>query len=298
MCRHPDILISFFPLLSHLFLWDQYDDPLATLPSSLSHLSLNNTFVKPLPQQLPLSLTHLSLSSYFNHPLPSLPPNIQYLKTGACFNRPLSLSNYFHLSILDIGYSFNSSLSLPPHLKRLFLGHTFNQKINNSPDSITHLYFGNDCIFPSLPPHLQYLMFFPQSKFNAIIDYPSFLTHLSFNNRFDSPINNLPPNLTHLTVGDRFNLPLFHLPSSLTHLCLGRSFSQSINSLPSTITHLSLTVNVGDNNTILPKSLQYIIIGCFVPGRQLKFQIPNNIHSFLSSSNPTRFWEMEVYVMK
>ena len=78
-------------------------------------------------------------------------------------------------------------------------------------------------------------------SFNQPIDnLPDSLTHLTFSYCFNQPIDNLPDSLTHLSFGDNFNQTVDKLPNSITHLTFGKKFDQSVDNLPNTITHLTL----------------------------------------------------------
>lgn len=76
---------------------------------------------------------------------------------------------------------------------------------------------------------------------------PAFVTHLEFNNQFNSSIDGLiPSSVTHLTFGWNFNQKIINnIPASVTHLTFGYRFNQSIeNILPLSITHLAFDVTV------------------------------------------------------
>jgi hypothetical protein len=55
------------------------------------------------------------------------------------------------------------------------------------------------------------------------------LTHLTFDEDFNQPVNNLPQGLTPLEESRR---------SWLTHLTFGRNFNQEVDNLPQSLTHL------------------------------------------------------------
>ena len=91
--------------------------------------------------------------------------------------------------------------------------------------------------------------------------YPSNLTHLTFGDDFNQPIDNLPNSLTHLTLGYTFNQPINNLPDSITYLKLGFEFNQPINNLPNTITHLTLGYNFNQLIDNLPSLITHLTLG-------------------------------------
>ena len=66
------------------------------------------------------------------------------------------------------------------------------------------------------------------SCFNKPVDnLPNSLTHLEFGD-FNQPVDNLPNSLTHLEFGDDFNQPVDNLPNSIVHLEFGWNFNQQL----------------------------------------------------------------------
>jgi hypothetical protein len=66
-------------------------------------------------------------------------------------------------------------------------------------------------------------------KFDQKIEnLPNTLTHLTFGNDFNQKIENLPNTLTHLTFGWKFNQTIENLPNTLTHIN-DREFAKHIN---------------------------------------------------------------------
>jgi hypothetical protein len=124
---------------------------------------------------------------------------------------------------------------------------------------ITHLTFGDDFYQHLIKPGI----------------LPSSLTHLTFGNFFNKPIESgiLPSLLTHLTFGYYFNQPITSgvLPSSLIHLTFGDWFDQPIEPdvLPSSITHLKFGVHFNKPITpgVLPCSLTHLTFGSHFGGR-------------------------------
>uniref|UniRef100_A0A6C0C9F9 F-box domain-containing protein n=1 Tax=viral metagenome TaxID=1070528 RepID=A0A6C0C9F9_9ZZZZ len=74
-------------------------------------------------------------------------------------------------------------------------------------------------------------------------DVPDFVTHVTFDDRFNSPIvRKIPTSVTHITFGNYFNRLIYRdIPSSVTHVMLGRSFIHFVSgSLPTSVTHLKI----------------------------------------------------------
>ena len=134
------------------------------------------------------------------------------------------LEEYYDLKTktLTLHFYFNEELKdLPVDVKIIIFGKlsTFNQKVDNLPNNLTHLTFG--------------------STFNQIVDnLPKNLTHLTFGHYFNQSVDNLPSSLTYLTLGMYFNQKIDNLPNNLTHLTIGHCFSQSIDKLPKSIRKL------------------------------------------------------------
>lgn len=78
---------------------------------------------------------------------------------------------------------------------------------------------------------------FSQSVDNIL---PNTLTHLTFNEIFNNPVDALPASITHLTFGTYFNQSADKLPCSVTHLTFGRYFNQRVDSLPPSVCYLSI----------------------------------------------------------
>lgn len=65
------------------------------------------------------------------------------------------------------------------------------------------------------------------------------ITHLTFSNYFNKPVDNLPQSIIYLTFSNQFNKPVDNLPQSITHLIFGKYFNQPVDNLPQSITHLT-----------------------------------------------------------
>uniref|UniRef100_A0A6C0C9C3 Uncharacterized protein n=1 Tax=viral metagenome TaxID=1070528 RepID=A0A6C0C9C3_9ZZZZ len=94
---------------------------------------------------------------------------------------------------------------------------------------------------------------------------PQFVTHLTFCDSFDEPIQDcIPDSVTHLVFGKQFDQPIANcIPSSVSHLTFGHSFDQVIpNCLPASITHLEFgwCFNKPIKN-VIPKSVTHLKFG-------------------------------------
>ena len=93
------------------------------------------------------------------------------------------------------------------------------------------------------------------------------LTHLIFDNKFDSPVDMVawPTTLTHLTFGTNFNHPLPKLPDRLERLVLGNAFNHPLveGVLKAGLTHLTLGYALQHPlvEGVLPDSLTHLRVG-------------------------------------
>uniref|UniRef100_A0A6C0C7S5 FNIP repeat-containing protein n=1 Tax=viral metagenome TaxID=1070528 RepID=A0A6C0C7S5_9ZZZZ len=102
-------------------------------------------------------------------------------------------------------------------------------------------------ICPKNTRHVQFCVYssFCRNK----ICFPEKMTHLTFDDNFDSPINfTIPSTVTHLTFGRKFNQKLKHMiPLSVSDLKFTRlSNKETGNILPESITHLTLGENFSE----------------------------------------------------
>ena len=73
------------------------------------------------------------------------------------------------------------------------------------------------------------------SKFNKPVDnLPNSITNLTFGNSFDKPVDNLPNSIQNLTFCSSFNQQVDNLPNSTISLTFGGNFNQQIMNLPNT----------------------------------------------------------------
>ena len=131
----------------------------------------------------------------------------------------------------------------PRHLKQVILPDIFDESIYS------------DCIIPSCITHLTF-----SERFNQPInDLPKSITHLKFGFYFNQSIKGLPESITHLTFGCCFVHPLKDLPKSITHLTFGKFFNQPIKNLPNSITHLTFGEHFNQPINDLPESGRFLI---------------------------------------
>ena len=106
------------------------------------------------------------------------------------------------------------------------------------------------------------------SKNLLLQDLPSTITQIVLNRTFNEPIstNSLPPSLTHLSFGDSFDRPVDHLlPLTLTYLFFGCLFNQSVDDLPSSLHTLILGTKFNKLVDHLPRNLRVLAFNPFLP---------------------------------
>uniref|UniRef100_A0A6C0C8N3 Uncharacterized protein n=1 Tax=viral metagenome TaxID=1070528 RepID=A0A6C0C8N3_9ZZZZ len=131
--------------------------------------------------------------------------------------------------------------------------------------------------YRTLPTMSKYVHYFATSRF-----IPSNVTHLTFSDNFDEPVNDIIPlKVTHLTFGRYFgefnNRPINKLPPAITHLTFGRYFNSPVElhhnithltfgacfdrliELTSSITHLTLGLWFDKPDIVFPQSLTHLI---------------------------------------
>lgn len=202
---------------------------------------------------------------------------------GAWLRHPLSVnfSSFTNLKSLTINcYSFSSKIDLPPSLTSLILNSSYVQLPPLLPNLI-HFDFLNSSLVNCYPlpftlkslrhnfnheifnlPHLTSLQLDPSHScsfsFNSL---PPSLSQITFGNRFDHNIDNLPSSLTYIKLGLAFNQPISSLPPSLKRLIFGHSYDQPLPPLPSSLTHLKLDGRFNQLLYNLPKSLSHLLLG-------------------------------------
>jgi len=159
----------------------------------------------------------------------------------------LVISNIF--SLLD-----NKSLSQFSMMNKHWHGYLFETLCNN----VTFIMISNIPLVHYIPKRL-WIGFLVDLEF-----LPLSLTHLTFSDSFNRPVDILPPNLTHLTFGNSFNQHVDDLPSSVTHLTFGYPFNQYVDYLPAGITHLTFGFSFNLAVDQLPPSITHLTFGnCF-----------------------------------
>ena len=105
------------PYLTHLTLGEGFNQPLDSLPKTLTHLifSSQSTFNQPI-DHLPSTLIHLELGMAFNKPIDHLPSTLSYLKLGKNFNQNINhLPLLIHLDMEDCEFFNKKSIIYLPH---------------------------------------------------------------------------------------------------------------------------------------------------------------------------------------
>lgn len=132
---------------------------------------------------------------------------------------PETLNNIETLYLFD--YDGPNLAHIPPNVKNVILGNSYNGSLRDLPDTVKELTLGDGFNQP--------LDDMPRKN----------LTHLILGDSFNRNIGSLPRTLIHLSLGNAFNRELKKLPQ-LCWLCLGKSFSGSLANLPSSIVHLMI----------------------------------------------------------
>lgn len=148
---------------------------------------------------------------------------------------------------------------------------------------------------------------------NQPLTLPASLTHITFGDDFNQPLNNLPASLTHLTLGRYFNQPLDGIPSTLIYLSIGLYFNHPIDNLPQTLTTLifsSLRSKSEYSITTLPASLVTLMlpliwqhpVKCFIPPQpppNLKLlKIGHPVSEWMSHLRTSKITDLEAKVYK
>lgn len=258
--------VNFPPTITHISFGERFNQDLSFLPSSVTHLALSphatGDFNQPVDFALPPSLVHLVLHGSFNYPVDNLPPKLAYLWLGHEFNRSVN-SLPASLAHLLIGDSFNYPLNrLPSSLHTLALraryvpnydwtSTTYIFPLDQLPPTLVHLHVSllHSITLDNLPPSLQYLSLAGVDEVKKYCPFPSNISKLVFNMRFNKTLDELtsplPPNLTVLKFSERFNKPVDDLlPHSLIVLKFGAEFNQSVDFLPAGLRILSFTLDL------------------------------------------------------
>jgi hypothetical protein len=194
-----------------------------------------------------LNDTDRDIISLINKRLNKIELNTNYYYEKICDETKLKLLNNRYKNV-HVAASSLEYLNDNKNIKSITFGFWFNQKIDNLPNTLTHLTFCGEFNqkIDNLPNTLTHLTFDWYSRFNQKTEnLPNTLTHLTFGRKFNQKIENLPNTLTHLTFSGEFNQKIENLPNTLTHLTFGwySDFNQKIYNLPNTLTYLKISPN-------------------------------------------------------
>jgi hypothetical protein len=123
----------FPPSITHLQVGRKFRQPVQKLPASLTHLIVAEDFCLPL-DNLPRTLTHLIAPPDFLQPLDTLPPTVSHV----IFDRSLHFRHHHHFIVQE---NYLNKL-LPSSITHLITSWYFDEKVDNLPQSLTHLTFG------------------------------------------------------------------------------------------------------------------------------------------------------------
>lgn len=161
--------------------------------------------------------------------------------------------------------------NLPKKLRILTFGSSFNQPIDNLPDSVEEIFF-----FSIPEPYV----FFNQ----PINNLPRNLKKLQLSEDFNHSLDNLPHSLELLILRYEFNKPVDFLPMNLKVLTIDGNFNQSIDNLPDSLEFLFFSPRIYDREiSCLPNNLR--ILGWCVDGYDKNYRLPVNLDTFMYFSN-------------
>ena len=267
------------------------------IPESVINITFGNKFNKNITNSLPKYLQTLKFGDKFNIEInkDDIPNSVTTLIFGNDFNENINLPN--SIINLTFGYNFNKEIKgkLPNFVKKLILGYEFKQfvDIGDIPDSVTHLVFNGpvhlsqrnfidtgalpnniidltlreyDSVYKTIPSSVRYLTI---NSLKITKPIPNFITHLTFGNNFNSPLElgSIPDSVTHLTFGNNFNkkISIGVLPESITHLTFGKRYKcpLEIGVIPESVTHLTFGDNFNSEiyKGILPINLTHLVLG-------------------------------------
>ena len=142
-----------------------------------------------------------------------------------------------------------------------FIGSEFNQKVNNLPNSIIHLTFGQtfNQEVNNLPNSLTYLTF--GWHFNQKVDLPFSVKYLKLNCNNQYLIDNLSNNIEELELDYNFNLELNNLPSSIKKILFYKNseYNKELNCLPNFVETIKLPINYNKKISKIPSGLKKLI---------------------------------------
>lgn len=181
-------------------------------------------------------LERLSLSSKFNQPLHNLPGSLRELQLGFWYNSPLTLPSQLRRLDFPFAHAFNHPITLPPNIQHVVLGPSFDWAL-------------------VLPPSLRTMQF--GLAFDQPILFPEGIEEINFtiyDQFFQHPLTSLPSSLKKLTLSKTYNRPVTLL-AGLIDLHLGKAFDQPI-TLPSTLKSLQLDCLELRHPLYLPEGLE------------------------------------------
>jgi hypothetical protein len=151
-------------------------------------------------------------------------------------------NNYFDTIIIDIPNSIKEFMFENNPIKKIFFPYSFNNQIDNLPNTLEIIIFPHNSIFNK-----------------PINDLPTSLKILCLGNYFDQVITNLPNNIEHLILPNNYNYQIIKLPSNLKTLIFNSEVDNSynefhyvqpnfeLNYLPINLEFLSLPINCDVN---------------------------------------------------
>jgi len=158
--------------LTHLTSRYDYIYMIEKIPSSLTHITINNSIhdviiLKHL--ELPNTVTHLTFEKYVCTNVDYLSDHLTYLNFKNDFNSIITKLPS-KLTHLILGYAYNEILpQLPNSLLMLKIGNAFNKKISIFPPNLTHLSLGENYIYDINCPNLTYLS---MKYVSAVLQWP------------------------------------------------------------------------------------------------------------------------------
>ena len=272
--------------ITYLKFGSHYNQDISNLPDTIEYLFLGINFNQEI-NKLPNNLTHLHFDflSVFNNSLHNLRhcSKLSHLELHKNYELSLNLSSTT-LKYLTLGSKYNQEIILPHNLISLKTGYSFNQKLDNLPQTLNYLYLNlmYEQEINTLPENIILIEFTSNSNFNKTIDHlPNRLQHLRLCSNFNHKINNLPNTLTYLELGTDFNHnldnlpnslivlkldysfdnPLDNLPSSLQCLLIYGKYNRPLNNLPFNLKILRTSNNFNNSLSYLPDSITHILLG-------------------------------------
>lgn len=107
------------------------------------------------------------------------------------------------------------SFRWPKGVTRVIFPESFNQPIDNLPNSVTYLEVGDD--------------------FDSHIIFPKNLKHFVVGHNYNYPIDGLPNGVKKLEFGFYFNQPLDNIPPTVEEVVVGNRFTQPVNNIPPSV---------------------------------------------------------------